>query len=101
MFDFHGMGIGCFHWVLLFLDNLILLPKHNWQNTVQRIVKWINDLFKDIFHTPFTGIGKPEPLKCKYKGFWSRWIDGEHRLIYQVREDEILIIKCRFHYEWI
>jgi len=45
------------------------------------------------------GIGKPEPLKHKYRGFWSRRIDGEHRLIYQVQNDEILIAKCRFHYD--
>ncbi|GAB1414959.1 Txe/YoeB family addiction module toxin [Paludibacter sp.] len=43
--------------------------------------------------------GKPEPLKYKYQGFWSRRIDKEHRLIYQVKDDEILIAKCRFHYD--
>ena len=59
----------------------------------------INALLKDICKNPFSGIGKPEPLKYKYKGFWSRRIDGEHRLIYQVKEDEILIAKCRFHYD--
>jgi toxin YoeB len=56
-------------------------------------------LLKDISRTPFQGIGKPEPLKYKYSGFWSRRIDEEHRLIYQVRDDEILIAKCRFHYD--
>jgi len=54
---------------------------------------------KNIARTPFTGIGKPEPLKHKYSGFWLRRIDDEHRLIYQYREDEILIAKCRFHYD--
>jgi toxin YoeB len=62
-------------------------------------VKRINDLLKDISRTPFTGPGKPEPLKYKYKGFWSRRIDGEHRLIYRNKEDEIHIAKCRFHYD--
>ena len=57
------------------------------------------DLLKDISRTPFSGIGKPEPLKHKYKGFWSRRIDSEHRLIYKVKDDEILIAKCRFHYD--
>lgn len=70
-----------------------------WQKTNKKIVKRINDLLKDISRTPFNGIGKPEPLKYKYKGFWSRRIDGEHRLIHQVKDDEILIAKCRFHYD--
>jgi len=70
-----------------------------WQQTDKTMVKKINNLLKDISRTPFTGIGKPEPLKFKYKCFWSRRIDGEHRLIYQYREGEILIAKCRFHYD--
>ena len=48
---------------------------------------------------PFSGIGKPEALKYKYKGFLSRRIDSEHRLIYQIKDDEIRIAKCRFHYD--
>jgi toxin YoeB len=59
----------------------------------------INDLIKDISRTPCTEIGKPEPLKYKYKGFWYRRITDEHRLIYQVKGDELLIVKCRFHYD--
>ncbi len=70
-----------------------------WQNTDKKIVKRINELLKDVSRTPFTGIGKPEPLKFKYKGFWSRRINEEHRLIYQVRNNEILIAKCKFHYD--
>ncbi len=70
-----------------------------WQKTNKKYVKKINDLLKDISQNPFTGIGKPEPLKHKYKGFWSRRIDNEHRLIYSVGNDEILIAKCRFHYD--
>jgi toxin YoeB len=62
-------------------------------------LKRINDLLKDISRHPFSGIGKPEPLKHKYQGFWSRRIDSEHRLIYAVKENEILIAKCRFHYD--
>src|SRR5450759_4347861 len=52
-----------------------------WQQTNKNNLKRINDLIKDIKRTPFSGIGKPEPLKHKYKGCWSRRIDGEHRLI--------------------
>ena len=70
-----------------------------WQKKNKKYVKKINDLLKDIARNPFTGPGKPEPLKHKYKGFWSRRIDNEHRLIYAVRDDEILIAKCRFHYD--
>jgi toxin YoeB len=51
----------------------------------------INELLKEISRNPFSGTGKPEPLKHKYKGFWSRRISDEHRLIYQVKEDNILI----------
>ena len=70
-----------------------------WQKIDKKVLKRINLLIKDIKRNPFDGIGKPEPLKHNYKGFWSRRIDGEHRLIYQVREDEIRIVKCRFHYD--
>ena len=70
-----------------------------WQKTDKNMLLKINNLLKDISRTPFTGIGKPEALKHKYKGFWSRSIDGEHRLIYKVKDDEIQIAKCRFHYD--
>jgi toxin YoeB len=70
-----------------------------WQKTDKKKLKRINDLIKDIARNPFDGIGKPEPLKFKYSGFWSRRIDDEHRLVYQVKDDEILIAKCRFHYD--
>lgn len=70
-----------------------------WQKIDKKMLKRINLLIKDISRQPYEGIGKPEPLKHNYRGFWSRRINGEHRLIYQVREAEIRIIKCRFHYD--
>ncbi|MFO7868298.1 MAG: Txe/YoeB family addiction module toxin [Bacteroidales bacterium] len=70
-----------------------------WQKVDKKIVKKITALLKDISRTPFSGLGKPEALKYKYKGFWSRRITDEHRLIYMIKEDEILIAKCRFHYD--
>lgn len=70
-----------------------------WQKTDKKKLKRINELLKDISRNPFSGIGKPEPLKFKYSGFWSSRIDEEHRLIYQVKNDEVLIAKCRFHYD--
>jgi toxin YoeB len=58
----------------------------------------IVSLIKDVQREPFKGIGKPEPLKHELKGCWSRRIDQEHRLIYQVTEEKIRILACRFHY---
>ena len=65
----------------------------------KNILKKINALIEDIQLHPFDGIGKPEPLKHNYAGFWFRRIDDEHQLIYQVKGDNILIAKCRFHYD--
>ena len=70
-----------------------------WQRNDKKILKRINALIKDISRQPYEGIGKPEPLKHNYRGYWSRRIDGEHRLIYQAGDDEIRIVKCRFHYD--
>jgi toxin YoeB len=70
-----------------------------WQKNDKQKLKRINELLKDISWNPYQGIGKSEPLKFNYAGFWSRRIDEEHRLIYRVIDDEIQIVKCRFHYE--
>lgn len=69
-----------------------------WQNTDRKLAKKINELIKDIKRTPFEGIGKPEGLKYDLAGKWSRRINDEHRLIYQVEEDHLIIYACRFHY---
>jgi toxin YoeB len=58
----------------------------------------IVSLIKDVQRDPFKGIGKPEPLKHELKGCWSRRIDQEHRLVYQVTQEKIRILACRFHY---
>ncbi|MFN0138720.1 MAG: Txe/YoeB family addiction module toxin [Pyrinomonadaceae bacterium] len=58
----------------------------------------IVDLINDIGRSPFEGIGKPEPLKHDFAGCWSRRIDQEHRIVYQVLEDKIRILACRYHY---
>jgi toxin YoeB len=70
-----------------------------WQQMDKNMLKKINALIKDIARNTYIGIGKPEPLKHNYRGFWSRRINDEHRLIYTVIEEEIRIIKCSFHYE--
>lgn len=70
-----------------------------WQKTDKKKLKRINELIKTFARELFEGIWKPEPLKFKYSGYWARRIDEEHRLIYKMRADDILIAKCRFHYD--
>ncbi len=55
-------------------------------------------LFKEILKTPFSGTGKPEPLKYAFSGCWSRRIDREHRLVYKVEKKSIVVLACRYHY---
>jgi toxin YoeB len=69
-----------------------------WQETDKRMVKKINELIKDAKRTPFEGKGKPEPLKHNLAGFWSRRITEEHRLVYAVTDDALLVAACRYHY---
>ncbi|GDX84435.1 toxin YoeB [Methylococcaceae bacterium] len=69
-----------------------------WQQTNKAIHKRINLLIKDIQRNPFEGIGKPEPLKYEFSGFWSRRIDDEHRLVYTFIDDNLIIVQCRYHY---
>lgn len=69
-----------------------------WQVNDKKILFRINDLIKDSQRNPFTGLGKPEPLKGNLAGCWSRRINEEHRLVYMVKEDSIYILQCRFHY---
>ncbi|MFQ5629029.1 MAG: Txe/YoeB family addiction module toxin [bacterium] len=69
-----------------------------WQKTDKKLLKRINELIKAIRRSPFEGIGKPEPLKFGMAGKWSRRINQEHRLVYQVRENTIFILQCRYHY---
>jgi toxin YoeB len=69
-----------------------------WIETDRRIALRIGDLIRDILRHPFEGIGKPEPLKHQFKGYWSRRINHEHRLIYKVNDNSILIFSCYSHY---
>ena len=69
-----------------------------WQSKDKKILKRINTLIKDIQRSPFEGIDAPEPLKYNWSGFWSRRITKEHRLVYTVEKESILIAQCRFHY---
>jgi len=70
-----------------------------WLKIDKKITKKINESIKDIQRNPFDGTGKPEPLKHDLAGYWSRRIDNEHRLVYQVINNELLIYACRYHYD--
>jgi toxin YoeB len=69
-----------------------------WQQTDKQILKRINLLIKEIQREPFAGVGKPEPLKFGLAGYWSRRIDEEHRLVYNVDETGLIVLQCRYHY---
>lgn len=69
-----------------------------WQGQDKRVLKRINTLIKDAQRNPFGGIGKPEPLKGNLSGLWSRRIDETNRLVYQVDDEVLTIISCRYHY---
>lgn len=69
-----------------------------WQTQDKKTLKRINKLINNVKHSPFEGIGKPEPLKENLSGFWSRRIDDTNRLVYAVDDQAITIISCRYHY---
>jgi len=69
-----------------------------WQKTDRRLLNRINLLIREILRSPFEGIGKPEPLKHGLAGYWSRRINDEHRLVYKVDGESVLIAQCRYHY---
>jgi len=69
-----------------------------WLQADKQILKRINTLIKAIQREPFAGIGKPEPLKYNLTGYWSRRINEEHRLVYKVQGEHVVIVQCRYHY---
>jgi toxin YoeB len=74
-----------------------------WQEQDPKIAGRINELMRDTMRSPFKGIGKPEPLRENWSGWWSRRISGEHRLVYRMtgkdEEQRIEIAQCRYHYK--
>lgn len=70
----------------------------HWQDNDRQILKRINTLIKEITRTPFEGSGKPEALKHALSGYWSRRINDEHRLVYKIKDDAVLIAALRYHY---
>jgi len=86
------------------MRNIEFLPKafieyRNWIEIDRKTALRISDLIHDILRNPFDGIGKPEALKYEFRGYWSRRIDNEHRLIYKVTETTVLISSCFSHYQ--
>ena len=69
-----------------------------WQSLDKKTIKRINALLRDIARDPFSGIGKPEPLRGDFSGFWSRGIDDTNRLVYRINNGVIEILSCRGHY---
>jgi len=69
-----------------------------WQETDRAELARINEIIRDIARQPFKGLGKPEPLRFGYAGYWSRRIDQEHRLVYKIEGNAVLIAQCRYHY---
>ena len=69
-----------------------------WQDHHTKLLKKVNDLIREVERTPLEGRGKPEPLRGDLRGYWSRRITQEHRLIYQVKDDTLIILSCFGHY---
>jgi toxin YoeB len=82
----------------------LIFSEHAWedclyrQRTDRKILGRINRLIKEIQRSPFEGTGKPEPLKHGLSGYWSRRINDEHRIVYKVESDSLLIAQLRYHY---
>jgi len=72
--------------------------KH-WQSVDRATLRRINRLIDDVLRDPFDGIGKPEPLRHAFAGCWSRRISEEHRLVYLVDGDDVIVLQARYHYE--
>lgn len=86
------------------MTRALTFDAHGWEDYTswlvddRRTLRRINQLIADILRDPFTGIGKPEPLKHVLSGAWSRRIDHTHRLVYLVTDDQIVILQARDHY---
>ena len=70
----------------------------HWRHNDRRILAKIERLVEDILEHPFKGLGKPEPLRYEWSGYWSRRITGEHRLVYRIEGNTVFVAQCRFHY---
>ena len=82
---------------VLFLPDAFEQYVH-WQERDRAMLGKLNRLIRECRRHPFEGTGKPEPLRGDYSGFWSRRIDREHRLVYRVEGETLVILQCRYHY---
>lgn len=82
----------------IILENPVFEDFNQWASEDKKIYQKIVNLIKDIDRSPFTGLGQPEPLKHDLQGYWSRRINQEHRLVYKVTDEAIIIIACKYHY---
>ena len=82
----------------IFWDRAAWEDYQYWVTNDKKTLKTINRFIKECQRTPFSGTGKPEPLKENFSGFWSRRITGEHRLVYKVENNVLYIAQCRYHY---
>ncbi len=69
-----------------------------WQKQDRKMIERINKMIQEVMREPFTGVGKPEPLKHALAGFWSRRITDEHRMVYRVEDGGLLVAQLRYHY---
>jgi len=69
-----------------------------WQSTDKKTLKRINRLIKEIKRNPFEGMGDPEPLRHNWSGYWSRRVDREHRIVYKISGENLIVVQCRYHY---
>lgn len=86
------------------MRNLVFTPNafehyRYWQESDPKILRKLNQLLQECQRTPFAGTGKPEALKNELRGFWSRRISQEHRLVYEVDANNVFVTSCRYHYE--
>ena len=70
----------------------------HWQQTDKKTLRRINELIRETTREPYGGLGKPEPLKFNLAGYWSRRIDQEHRFVYKIEGENLVIVQCRYHY---
>ena len=82
----------------LVFDPQALEDLHYWTRLDKKKAAKILELIQNTIETPFSGLGKPEALKYEYAGFWSCRIDQEHRMVYKVENNELIVISCRYHY---
>lgn len=83
--------------------NLTFAPQawedyRHWQQSDPQMLARVHELIRDILRSPHSGIGKPEPLKHALRGYWSRRINGEHRIVYRVADGALFIAQLRYHY---